>query len=191
MRRPPVVDIVLALAGAALTCLYGTTVVAGGFTWYETSFTAIHLGLTLALLTRTTHRRVSFVASYALLAAMALVVGVAPINLGVSPAIIAAPLALYAMARHEPTPWGVSALFLGLIGAFVSPLGRVPGATSVFVVWMILLMVGTYLWGNGRRRTDLAHAAELARRTEELRLRGEAQAAQARHWAHDLRCPGP
>ena len=164
MRRVPIVDLALTLAALLLTALYSTVVVERGFTWYDSTFTVIHLGLTVALLTRSTHRRASFVASYALLAAMALLVHVAPLNLGLSPIVFCAPLALYKVARHDPPAWGVTGLFLGIAGSFVSPMNRFPGGVNgALVAWMILVMVGTYLWASGRRRTELAHEADLAR----------------------------
>lgn len=164
MRLPPIVDIILTAGAAAMTVLLAVIAVDRGMAWYDVADAAVHAGLTVALWFRSTRRRTSFVATYVLLAALAILVHVAPVNLGVSPIILCAPLALYKVARHDPAPWSVAGLLLGIAGSFVSPLNRLPtGGAALFIAWMILIMVVTFLWAAGRRRTELAHAAELER----------------------------
>lgn len=162
-RLPPRGDLALGAVGVALTALIATAVSVRGLTWYTGLDLLIHAGLCAALIVRRVYRRSSFVATYALLAALAVVVALAPINLGVSPIILTAPLALYVVARHEPGIWGVAGLLLGIAGTFVSPVNRLAGGPGLLVPVMILGMVGTYLWASGRRRTELAYADRLAR----------------------------
>lgn len=175
MTRPPVVDLALAATAAALTGLVILAETGRGPTWDVVLYVLVHLGLVAALAVRSTHRRASFVATYALLAVMAAVVAFAPINHGVSPLILCAPLALFKVARHDPAPWGAAGLLLGIAGAFVSPLHRLPGGSSSFLIaLMILGIAGTYLWATGRRRTELAYQARL----EDERLAAERESAR-------------
>lgn len=135
-----------------------------GPSWYQTSFVLIHAGLTAALLVRSIRRRASFVATYVLLAAMAVLMQAAPVNLGVSPLILCAPLALYKVARHDPPVWGAAGLVLGIAGSFVSPINHMPtGGNKALIPLLILGMVGTYLWASGRRRTEVAYLDQQAR----------------------------
>lgn len=177
--RPPAADVVLSGLGVATTLIVAGLVKDYGLTWDLAAYVAIHLGLSLALALRRVRRRSSFVATYALLAALAAVVQFGPHQLGVSPIIVAAPLALYVVARHEATPWGVVGLLLGIGGAFVSPVTQMPGGSGALVPVAILVMVGTYLWASGRRRTELGYLERSARdrdeHTREL-ARGVAQA---------------
>ncbi|MBO3142020.1 histidine kinase [Dermatophilus congolensis] len=167
--RAPITDILLTTGAALVTGLY-TTVAIQTPTWYSITFALIHLGLTTTLATRTTTRRSSFIATYALLAAMATLMWLAPINLGVSPLILCAPLSLYKIARHDPPAWSATALLLGIAGSFVSPLEYLPGGNNKAAVpLLILCMVGTYLWAAGRRRTELTYATELRRAEEQHR----------------------
>ena len=109
MTRPPIADVALAACGAALSALYAVIVLVPSPAWHGVVFFLLHVGLSVALLVRSTHRRASFVATYALLAGMAALMSGTSINFGVSPIILCAPLSLYKVARHDPTAWGVSA----------------------------------------------------------------------------------
>lgn len=177
--RPPLADLLLALCGLGLTGIIVAVVVDDGPSWYGVADILIHLGLCVALAVRHVWRRASFVATYALLAALALVVWAAPINLGVSPLILCAPLALYVVSRHEPAPWGAAGLLLGIAGAFVSPVTRMPGGSGGLVPLMILGMVGTYLWASGRRRAEVAYAEQIARERVEHERELSRRVAQA------------
>lgn len=180
MTRPPIADVALALGGVALTALLASAFLGDGFTWYAALYLLIHVGLTVALAVRSTWRRTSFVATYALLAAMAVVVATAPINLGVSPIILCAPLALYKVARRDPPAWGIAALLLGISGSFVSPLNAMPGgAGGGLIALLILGMVGTYLWASGHRRTELAYADRLERAQADHEREAERRVALA------------
>ena len=66
--------------------------------------------------------RVSFIATYALLAAYAILVVLSPVNLGLNPIIATAITSLYTVTRWEPDRrWGTVALLLALAGALVNP----------------------------------------------------------------------
>lgn len=167
MRRPPLLDLVLAGLGAAMTALAATF-------WFDygphpayAAYAAIHAGLTGALLLRTRRPRFSFVATYALLALLAALYALTPVNLGITPLLLCAPLALASITRWAPAPWGITALLLGIAGSFASPAGtrdpagRWYGVAMGAVALHILLLVLVYLWSSSRRRTALGHRAEL------------------------------
>lgn len=110
---------------------------------------------------------------YGGLAALSALVLVSPVNLGLSPILIAAPIALYRITRRGPSPrWGIAALLLGVAGSFVSPASRfrpvgAPNVTeqvSSMVLVHVLLLVGIYLFAADRRRVaqDAVAAAERA-----------------------------
>lgn len=116
---------------------------------------------------------------YGGLAALSALVLVSPVNLGVSPILIAAPIALYRITRRGPSPrWGIAALLLGVAGSFVSPASRfrpvgAPNVTeqvSSMVLVHVLLLVGIYLFAADRRRVaqDAVAAAERARIAREV-----------------------
>lgn len=181
MRRPPFADLALAAVGALLSALFIQAAFSNGVTWYGVTWALLHVCLTVALATRSTHRRASFAATYGLLAVMAVVMYFSPVNLGVSPVILCAPLALYKVTRHEPATWGVTALLLGVAGSFVSPINYLPGGGSrVLVPILILGMVGTYLWANGQRRTEIAFKEQLKRERETHQRESAAQLHQAK-----------
>ncbi|MGJ3507455.1 sensor histidine kinase [Enemella sp. A6] len=193
-HRPPIADLILAAVALALTVLVALAGLDHGVQWYVVAEIAIHLGLTAMVAVRRTRRRTSFVATYLLLALLAALVWIAPVNLGVSPLVLCAPLSLYVVARHEPTIWGIAGLLLGIAGAFISPAGRMPGGGSGLVPLMILGMVGTYLWASGRRRTELAHRELVERQRREheralarqVELAEEAERARIAREVHDI-----
>ncbi len=180
MSRPPIVDLCLGSAALVLTGLYAWVAADEGAAWWSVLFMLLHLGLAVALFLRSSWRRGSFVLSYLLLAAMAVLMQLAPVNLGVSPIILCAPLALYKVARHDPTPWGATALLLGIAGSFVSPINQMPsGGNRPLVSLLILGMVGTFLWASGRRRTELAHHAQLEQARTALEQESARRVVQA------------
>ncbi len=130
--------------------------------------------LALAQLGRLRHLRASFVATYALLAAYALLVALSPVNLGLNPIIATAVISLYTVTRWEPDRrWGTAALLLALVGALVNPVTlssytgpNAPGAAPPADGWSESLLVArtltslvfagtvvlTYLLASSRRR---------------------------------------
>lgn len=180
-HRPALLDVLLAACALAVTVLAGTTINLYGPTWYWACEVAIHVGLSGLLLVRRIYVRVSFVGTYTLLALLAAVVGTAPLNLGVSPLILCAPLALHTAARRLPAPWGVVGLLLGIAGTFISPASRMPGgADRALIPLMILVMVATYLAASAERRTEMQHAARIERERRELLQAGRQRELQAR-----------
>jgi len=193
MPRVPITDIVLAALAAAVTAIEVSTITRLGATWYAVANLLIHIGLTGALLVRHVWRRGSFITSYVLLAALALVVLRAPSNLGVSPLVACAPLSLYVVARHESYRWAVTGLLVGVAGAFVSPFRRLPDGSggTAWIPVMVLVLLGTFLWATGRRRAELAYEqrliAELADRERTLTSTiAQAQAGERARIAREL-----
>lgn len=190
MTRPPFADLALTLVAVAVTVIESTLVSTYGWTWYVVADLLIHLGLTGTLLVRHRWRRASFVAAYALLAALAVVVAAAGVNLGVSPIILCAPLSLYVVARHEPTVWAATGLLLGIAGTFVSPLRYLPDGSggTAFIPVMVLVLAGTFLWATGRRRTELAYQHSVGARVAKAEERERTRIAREVHdiVAHSL-----
>ena len=118
----PVVDVALgavflifALESATLILRFGAYAV------YVADF-ALCLALALVQFGRLRFLRVSFIATYALLAAYAILVVLSPVNLGLNPIIATAVTGLYTVTRWEPDRrWGAAALLLALAGALVNP----------------------------------------------------------------------
>lgn len=144
-----------------------------------------------------------FLVVYAGLAGLSVLVMVSPFGLGISPVLLAAPVALYRISRRGPDArWGVAALVLGLVGSFFSPASRphVPGVAGVaslvssMVLVHVLLLVVVHLVGSERRRAEDQVRADAQRRAaaDDLataeRLRGAAMEERVRvsHEAHDV-----
>ncbi|MGY4719560.1 sensor histidine kinase [Naumannella huperziae] len=176
-RRIPLGDWLLAAAAAAMAAVAGSFVVEFGPAPEYLAYLAIHLGLVAALLFRRAAVLPAFVATYGLLAALAVLIRVGRTNLGVTPLLFAAPLALYAVTRWAPDRrWGVAALLLGIAGSFVSPISELGGG-SLVVALHVLVMVAVYLWASQQRGIADRHRRELA---EQERRHAERAAQAAR-----------
>ena len=110
--------------------------------------------------------RASFVVTYSALAGLALLVWLSPVNLGLDPIIVAAPLSLWAVTRWEPNrTWGIVGLFLGLIGSFLNPavpaFGFTPERLLVFGLPAVLITASAYAVPLWLRINAEEHAAEL------------------------------
>lgn len=110
--------------------------------------------------------RASFVVTYSALAAMALLVWLTPVNLGLSPIVVAAPASLWAITRWDPNrAWGIAGLFLGLVGSFLNPavpsFGFTPERLLVFGLPAVLITAGAYAVPLWLRTNAEEHAAEL------------------------------
>ena len=163
---------------------------------------ALCVALALTQLGRLRLLRASFIATYTLLAAYAILVALSPVNLGLNPIIATAVTSLYTVTRWEPDRrWGTAALLLALAGALVNPVtfasytrpyesGSDPAAGSgwnetVLVVRTLtsLVFAGavvlTYLLASSRRRVaenqarDVGIAAAQAVAAERLSLARE------------------
>ena len=118
----PVVDLALGTVFLAFALESVTFVLRfGGYAVYVAHF-ALCLALALTQFGRLRLLRVSFIATYALLAAYAILVVLSPVNLGLNPIIATAITSLYTVTRWEPDRrWGTAALLLALAGALVNP----------------------------------------------------------------------
>ncbi|WP_315583059.1 histidine kinase [Actinomyces viscosus] len=173
----------------------------GGYAVYVADF-ALCLALALTQFGRLRLLRVSFVVTYSLLAAYAVLVALSPVNLGLNPIITTAVTSLYTVTRWEPDRrWGTTALLLALAGALVNPVtlasytrsyesGADPTA-GTGLTWTVLaartltslVFVGavvlTYLLASSRRRVaenqarDVGIAAAQAVAAERLSLARE------------------
>ncbi|OLL14843.1 sensor histidine kinase [Actinomyces oris] len=118
----PVVDLALGTVFLAFALESVTFILRfGGYAVYIADF-ALCLALALAQFGRLRFLRASFIATYALLAAYAILVALSPVNLGLNPIIATAITSLYTVTRWEPDRrWGTAALLLALAGALVNP----------------------------------------------------------------------
>lgn len=118
----PVVDLALGIVFLAFALESVTFILRfGGYAIYVADF-ALCLALALTQFERLRLLRVSFIATYALLAAYAILVVLSPVNLGLNPIIATAITSLYTVTRWEPDRrWGTAALLLALAGALVNP----------------------------------------------------------------------
>ena len=171
----PVMDLALGAVFLAFALESVTFILRyGGYAIYVVDF-ALCLALSLMQFGRLRLLRVSFIATYALLAAYAILVALSPVNLGLNPIIATAITGLYTVTRWEPDRrWGMAALLLALAGALVNPVtlasyirpheSDVDAATSdggtgailVARTLISLVFVGavvlTYLLASSRRR---------------------------------------
>ena len=198
----PVVDLALGTVFLAFALESVTFVLRfGGYAVYVAHF-ALCLALALTQFGRLRLLRASFIATYALLAAYAILVALSPVNLGLNPIIATAVTSLYTVTRWEPDRrWGTASLLLALAGALVNPVtlasytrpyeaGADPTTSSgwneailvtrtltsmVFVGAVVL----TYLLASSRRRLaenqarDIGIAAAQAVASERLSLARE------------------
>ena len=118
----PVMDLVLGAVFLAFALESVTFILRyGGYAIYVADL-VLCLALALTQFGRLRLLRVSFIATYALLAAYAILVALSPVNLGLNPIIATAITSLYTVTRWEPDRrWGMAALLLALAGALVNP----------------------------------------------------------------------
>ncbi len=118
----PVVDVALGAVFLIFALESATFILRfGAYAVYVADF-ALCLALALVQFGRLRLLRASFIATYALLAAYAVLVVLSPVNLGLNPIIATAITSLYTVTRWEPDRrWGTAALLLALAGALVNP----------------------------------------------------------------------
>ena len=118
----PVVDVALGAVFLIFALESATFILRfGAYAVYVADF-VLCLALALVQFGRLRFLRVSFIATYALLAAYAILVVLSPVNLGLNPIIATAITSLYTVTRWEPDRrWGTAALLLALAGALVNP----------------------------------------------------------------------
>ena len=198
----PVVDVALGAVFLIFALESATFILRfGAYAVYVADF-ALCLALALVQFGRLRFLRVSFIATYALLAAYAILVVLSPVNIGLNPIIATAVTGLYTVTRWESDRrWGTAALLLALAGALVNPVtlasySRAHGSsadptagsgwdgtillirtlTSLVFVGAVVL---TYLLASSRRRIaenqalDVGIAAAQAVAAERLSLARE------------------
>ena len=198
----PVVDVALGIIFLAFALESLTFILRFGAYAVYVADSALCTALALTQFGRLRLLRASFIATYTLLAAYAVLVAVSPVNLGLNPIIATAITSLYTVTRWEPDRrWGMTALLLALAGALVNPVtfssysrpnqsGVNPtvGDDSIWALVMVrtltsLVFVGavvlTYLLASSRRRVaenqarDVGIAAAQAVAAERLSLARE------------------
>ena len=118
----PVVDIALGTVFLVFALETATFVLRFGAYAVYVADVALCLALALTQFGRLRLLRVSFIATYVLLAAYAVLVALSPVNLGLNPIIATAVTSLYTVTRWEPDRrWGTAALLLALAGALLNP----------------------------------------------------------------------
>ena len=118
----PVVDVALGAVFLIFALESATFILRFGAYAVYVADIALCLVLALVQFGRLRFLRVSFIATYALLAAYAILVVLSPVNLGLNPIIATAVTGLYTVTRWEPDRrWGTAALLLALAGALVNP----------------------------------------------------------------------
>ncbi len=152
VRLPPTTraDLALAAAGMAASLVAADFVRMFGPSFTYLANTAIHLVVAAAMTVRRTRPVASFVATYAALGALAVLVRWTPVQLGVSPVLLAAPLSLYAVTRHARSRgWGIAGLLLAVAGTVVSP-ALTYGMNAILVAVQLVIVVLVYLWCDFR-----------------------------------------
>ena len=118
----PVVDVALGAVFLIFALESATFILRFGAYAVYVADIALCLVLALVQFGRLRFLRASFIATYALLAAYAILVVLSPVNLGLNPIIATAITSLYTVTRWEPDRrWGTAALLLALAGALVNP----------------------------------------------------------------------
>ena len=198
----PVVDVALGAVFLIFALESATFILRfGAYAVYVADF-ALCLALALVQFGRLRFLRVSFIATYALLAAYAILVVLSPVNLGLNPIIATAITSLYTVTRWEPDRrWGTAALLLALAGALVNPVtlasytppyesdadpttgsgwdGTILLVRALSSLVFVGAVVLTYLLASSRRRTaenqalDVGIAAAQAVAAERLSLARE------------------
>ena len=118
----PVVDVALGTVFLIFALESATFILRFGAYAVYVADSALCTALALTQFGRLRLLRASFIATYTLLAAYAVLVAFSPVNLGLNPIIATAVTSLYTVTRWEPDRrWGAAALLLALAGALVNP----------------------------------------------------------------------
>ena len=118
----PVVDVALGTVFLIFALESATFILRFGAYAVYVADSALCTALALTQFGRLRLLRASFIATYTLLAAYAVLVALSPVNLGLNPIIATAVTSLYTVTRWEPDRrWGTAALLLALAGALVNP----------------------------------------------------------------------
>lgn len=161
-----------------------TLLIDDGFSWWYVAHTDLEVGIVVAIAYRHRWPAASFVATAVLFAAYGAVYAASPLNLGISPILLAAPLSLWAVTRWAASKmWGMVGLVLGLAGALLNPavLGpptMPPNANTgvdrlvLFGVPAVIVMGISYAWAAYvRGKEEQVHAlleSQLQRQRAEL-----------------------
>jgi signal transduction histidine kinase len=193
VRRIPVLDAVTAACGLLVTLAEGDLWLTWGARPYLVQ-TLVSAGLSVALLLRRRFLVGAAVATWVLLAAMALNVWTSPVGTGTSPLLLCAPLTVVALARYGGARWwGATGAAVAVAGIPVSPALRLDrGGERIApferwdeIGWMlaahVLVIAVAYLWAVRQREITERHVAELADVRAREAARADLAAAQERN----------
>lgn len=174
----PLIDVALTALFTLDSCASLTFLVDYGFYTVYGLNVALTFALALAVLFRRTHVRASFLATVLLLIAYAALHFASPVNLGIDPIILTAPLSLWAITRWDHSRnWGIAGVLIGMVGSLVNPMVLFKlsaAATTARVLFFGLpasvLMAAVYAIALKQRSNAEAHAFEIADVAQQERL---------------------
>lgn len=174
----PLIDVALTALFTLDSCASLTFLVDYGFYTVCVLNAALTFALALAVLFRRTHARASFLATGLLLIAYAALHFASPVNLGIDPIILTAPLSLWAITRWDHSRnWGIAGVLIGMVGSLVNPMVLFKlsaAATTARVLFFGLpasvLMAAVYAIALKQRSNAEAHAFEIADVAQQERL---------------------
>lgn len=168
------------LSDAALTAFFClctlvdiSLIIDYGFSFTYVTNTVVALVITAATIIRHLTVVTSFVMTYLALGALAVLIWITPVNLGLNPVILAAPFSLWAVTRWaQHRIWGFMGLFFGLLGSLINPavpaFGFSPHRIVYFGTPAVLIMVAAYAipaWLRSHAETHYAQLAEAVYRS--------------------------
>lgn len=173
--RLPLADVAIAATFLLVACVEATFIVDYGASFTYVANTALTVAIAGAAAVRRKAVVGSFVVTYLALAGLAALVWFSPINLGLSPIVIAAPLSLWAVTRWARSrAWGLAGLLLGLIGSLLNPavpaFGYAAERLLIFGLPTVLIIALCYAGASWLRTNAETHAAELASAISRSRL---------------------
>lgn len=158
-------DIVLAAGALVVTALEATLLSRYGATWVTLGNLGVHVAVTGALAVRHDLPRVSAAVTVIALGYLDVLAWQSPVNLGVSPLLLALPLAVHLTARREPFGWASMGLVAAIAVGYFSPMRLLPSRTdqNVWTLLFLVTILGAFVLGAARRHSDIVYEGKLSR----------------------------
>lgn len=175
-------DIVLAAGALVVTALEATLLSRYGATWVTLGNLGVHVAVTGALAVRHDLPRVSAAVTVIALGYLDVLAWQSPVNLGVSPLLLALPLAVHLTARREPFGWASMGLVAAIAVGYFSPMRLLPSRTdqNVWTLLFLVTILGAFVLGAARRHSDIVYEGKLSRERERLDAQTVARIDRAR-----------